>query len=108
MKLEDQVCSFELARRLEELGVKQDCNFAWVSPIDENNYILVAASRGDEYLESGAYKGHAAFTVAELGEMAKFRDPPIWNSLDFWEGGTEANARAIRLIHLIEKGMVKP
>ncbi len=24
MKLEDQVCSFELAKRLKELGVKQD------------------------------------------------------------------------------------
>ena len=29
MKLEDQVCSLELAKKLKELGVKQDSLFYW-------------------------------------------------------------------------------
>jgi hypothetical protein len=29
MKLEDQVCSLELAKRLQELGVKRESLFYW-------------------------------------------------------------------------------
>ena len=33
MKLEDQVCSLESARRLKELGFKQDSLFYWQRPM---------------------------------------------------------------------------
>ena len=69
MKIEDQVCSLELAKKLKKLGVKQESLFYWVKHW------------------KGRYEGHvnelfygkdeddnvnphiSAFTVAELGEM---------------------------------------
>lgn len=72
MKLQDQVCSLELAKRLKELGVKQDSLFYWrtfwnrykeVEPeIKDTNTVF---SVGDE----GWYITRSAYTVAELGEM---------------------------------------
>jgi hypothetical protein len=69
MKLEEQVCSLDLAKRLKELGVKQESYWYWVD-WQENNH------------EDGAPKGWnlehpphsdcpfvSAFTVAEFGEM---------------------------------------
>lgn len=63
MNLESQVCSFELAKRLKELGIKQSSLFFWTIggivsrlealPILDYNY--------------------SAFTVAELGEMLPYR-----------------------------------
>ncbi len=95
MPLESQVCSLELAKRLKELGVKQESLFYWVAediydrPYNRGKYILVA--REQEYYVSSARDNHissypglscdecphswnpveiySAFTVAELGEM---------------------------------------
>lgn len=40
MKLEDQVCSLELSKKLKELGVRQDGYFYWVKPlIPEQTYL---------------------------------------------------------------------
>jgi hypothetical protein len=75
MKLEEQVCSLELAKTLKELGVKQESAFWWVEgdlvyrgewggPSDD-------ASKRMEQKELDEYM-HAlfsAFTVAELGEL---------------------------------------
>lgn len=127
MKIEDQVCSLELAKRLKELGVKQDSLFCW-----HDDTIL-------EYLPSDIRNEKvciAAFTVAELGEMlpesyksefiSKSRlaiykhhygyyicyeglDYEGWKkimTIEFKEE-TEANARAKMLIWLIEQGHVK-
>ncbi|HSX79584.1 MAG TPA: hypothetical protein VLQ80_13560, partial [Candidatus Saccharimonadia bacterium] len=59
--LEQQVCSRELAKRLEELGVRQESVFWWVDrKFTYTGGLAVHAQR----------KGSiAAFTVAELGEM---------------------------------------
>ena len=59
----------------------------------------------------------SAFTVAELGEMLPCFDGRItmpWHNEDGWrshycqEPLTEADARAKMLIHLIDKGVIKP
>jgi hypothetical protein len=123
MTLESQLCSFELAQRLKELGVKQESLFCWTTDLDleylpfeiRNNEICIAA-----------------FTVSELGEMlpkyiiqegheyyynqilSKHCDS--WaifysNSFHFWDGDdvgdkNEANARAKMLIYLIENKLI--
>lgn len=89
MKLEHQVTSLELSKRLKELGVKQESLFYWmeytnkrtgVKEWDLNNH----GQRGmNEYQILGEEKSGrswnndwdgqcSAFTVAELGEMLPF------------------------------------
>lgn len=128
MKLEDQVCSLEFAKRLKELGVKQNSYFYWSTPwprgsqwLDEKNsdYRLVEASNPDSC---------SAFTVAELGEMLPNYKTWKWefgkgHRNTGWHGDrvdscgidyelfsqktarTEAEARAKMLIYLIEQGL---
>jgi len=71
--LEKQVCSLELAKRLKELGVKQESAWYWKhnteSPhgkIDE----WVLCHYGQPYEVNSSYHV-SAFTVAELGELLK-------------------------------------
>lgn len=72
MKLEEQVCSLELAKRLKELGVKQDSYFYWVETpiITPPQYELGSAKEIASW--AGPYEKAnkiSAFTVAELGKM---------------------------------------
>ena len=57
---EHQVCSRELAKRLEELGVRQESVFWWV----DRTLTYTAVP-----LHAPLQGGVAAFTVAELGAM---------------------------------------
>lgn len=119
MKLEDQVCSLELAKKLKELGVKQESEFYWA---DRNSGGLTLWREGDVtswgYEESFENQPNdiAAFTVAELGEML-----PLWyyskripdgswstdhvSRMDILNTNekTEADSRAAMLIQLIER-----
>lgn len=124
MKLEQQVVSLELAKRLKELGVKQESYFC---------YALKEANEYGQSLEIDnpplAHKtGNwdtdtfvSAFTVAELGEMCptymqtyKAKDYPEWYCSTLstrggehqLEANTEADARAKMLIYLIENGLM--
>lgn len=115
MKLEQQVCSLELAKRLKELKVKQDSFFYWIKQNkDSNQYCLVNENNFDKsYLIS-------AFTVAELGEMLPwgnlgFRDKHgTWVQTDTTEpvrsvqrDEIEANVRAKMLIYLLENKLIE-
>ena len=125
MKLENQVCSLELAKKLKELGVKQEGLFKWHSKLD---------GKGNRVYTEIVYlpikqmeQDYSAFTVAELGEM-------LPNSIDkfvmvimkmnkgtwvcgyykdlkemFYEVGDKilVTAMAKMLIWLIEQGKVK-
>ncbi len=71
MSLEEQVCSLDLAKRLKELGVKQESTFYWkhntespTGKFDER----VLTHYGQPYRVNSTYHV-SAFTVAELGEM---------------------------------------
>lgn len=134
MKLEDQVVSLELAKRLKELGVKQESYFFWqINGLWNDNISLRnKGDLGSSYVIDGQDKQqtYAAFTVAELGEIIGcIYDAACFSQrmLEIWicsyaekdeEGvliiqheerqNTEANARAKMLCHLIEKGIVKP
>ena len=113
MKLENQVCSLELAKKLKELGVVEVSIFfyEWSGAKD-----LSMNENNKSYFN---IDGINAYSVAELGEMIKhhihYQDykesGEIWLFDDsddiFIEADTEANARAKMRINLIEKGLVK-
>ncbi len=115
MKLEDQVCSLELAKRLKELGVKQESLFFHqrMCAIEDNKeyWALMYVAHGTDSV--------SAFTVAELGEilgvhlfktqimndqfMSPSEDGNCWDTTK-----NEAESRAKLIIFLIKKGILKP
>lgn len=133
MKMERQVTSLELSKKLKELGIKQESIFYWLK-IVEGDYEIT--DRSNVYKPKDTF--YSAFTVADLGEMLPrsindkwfLRIKPVKNNEELWEinyigkkrkdmtfryskmgtgiqGGTEANARASMLIYLIEHELVK-
>jgi hypothetical protein len=69
MKLEYQVCSLELAKRLKELGVKQESEFQWVNnDPSRTDALAIYVYHNDFIQEHGAESSVvcSAFTVAEL------------------------------------------
>jgi len=134
MKIEDQVCSLELAKRLKELGVKQESFCWWVEPEYTNDK--------EPFVQAEFPAGHtarthiaSAFTVAELGEMlpitihGDFDHLICDKAIQHWfvyyscdregsprpKGGlylqtesTEANARAKLIVYLLENKFLNP
>lgn len=128
MKLEQQCCSLQQAKRLKELGVKQKSLFYWHERHQRPQFgeritdgVMVCNDKQNAY---------SAFTVAELGEMLPFKVSDNYTEIEtlrvsngfrcatfnvvsgkhlhYYERPTEAEARAAMLIHLIETGVVKP
>lgn len=132
MKLENQVCGLELAKRLKELGVKQESYFYWETTVgqeDKSVGVVIpwhGRNPADRFLEYCS-----AFAVAELGSLLPvYVSMPDGFRLVFIYGKTagglwsvslrnngiqkefceisEANSRAKMLIYLIEQGLLKP
>ena len=120
MKLENQVCSLELAKKLKELGVKQDGIYSYYQFNERNVYLRETSELhcANPMLNKENWIC-SAFTVAELGEMLP---PPVFSykvqnspSNEYWkcnrdfgwspckEAGREADARAKMLIYLLEE-----
>lgn len=114
MELSSQVVSLEIAKKLKELGVKQDAYHSWCFIEAHNDYELDNGSCSNMY---------SAFTVAELGEMlpekcfvtdkqdgkwwnVKYLDPHdvSKNYTTAHEG--EADARGKMLIYLLENNLI--
>lgn len=127
MTLESQVVSLELAKRLKELGVKQESLFYWrgvsnnTAPEPENWYyswrVVDNLETVPSHSNNARLRQYSAHTVAELGEMLKGEAMPFWNErLQKWEYelvkgawiscDTEADARAKVLIYLIENKLI--
>ena len=124
MKLEQQVVSLELAKKLKELGVEQESLFYWCNHVQLGN---LKSRQCSDYLIYGHQGWHertrvSAFTVAELGEMlpagALGAYLNIFKNVDKgWnvgyglevtlEADTEADARAKMLIYLLENNLIK-
>lgn len=66
MKLEQQVVSLEIAKKLKDLGVEQKSLWYWV--YDEKD-ITHQVIRNEEPFISDYQIKYSAFTVAELGEL---------------------------------------
>jgi len=135
MKLEDQVCSLELAIKLKSLGVEQSSLWYWVKDSWLKEFKLIYTKSGDILPITIYDEEYSAFTVAELGgglpKAIDVRDitklcglyeleiTKDWTGNWFvryatrdylyWQcaGSTEANARALMRIYLIENGLVK-
>ena len=131
MKIENQVCSLELAKKLKELGFKQESLFIyfydgdgwsiryWNEPIPAN-----IAEKNSDFI-------YSAYTVAELGEMLyknilagdnvlysiecvwtknkpiiRYFNEELLKRLASEIDNTEANARAKMLIYLKENNLI--
>jgi hypothetical protein len=114
MKLEQQVTSLELSKKLKELGVKQESFFYWALRQD----VSWICAQGKGWSDSVS-----AFTVAELGEMlpeeyvlpyrmdsdnGRWRCYPIEDDEDLFlaEADIEADARAKMLVYLLENKLI--
>lgn len=74
MDIQKQVCSLELAKKLKELGVKQESLFYWSKGIGEGSILLGEPDNFNlepkPMVDTADLKvRYSAFTVAELGEM---------------------------------------
>lgn len=134
MKLEQQVCSLELSKRLRELGAEQESFFKWGNVHIDGQYhwsLYVPPEYNKVPNPSLWVHGISAFTVAELGEMLpiyhysihtgfhnkKWRvtSSPIQRGIGAavcppvytQTADTEADARAKCLIYLIENGLIE-
>ena len=92
MKLEDQVCSLELAQKLKAMGVKQESHFYWVNRRGDGACLVCE----EESMNWANPEMWSAFTVAELGEMIPTRYLRR-------VAGPEARERAEMLIGILEK-----
>lgn len=137
MRIEDQTCTLEQAKRLKELGVKQDSIFCYchVSTSHEDSVIDILPTKWNLKDLPDLATTHIAdaFTVAELGEMLSKVEYEAWGNNAFmtwytympygWYCGfrnskkiernhtgyeTEVHARAAMLIYLLENNFAKP
>ncbi len=125
MKLEQQVCSLELAKQLKELGVKPESLFYWVSHKDISSAGIGTDIRMRKtFLLELTDEVISAFTVAELGEMLPWDLTLSRNIYKEWimtfeadgmtedkvysvKGKSEADVRAKMLIYLIENKLIE-
>ena len=135
MPLEKQVCSLELAKKLKELGQKQESLFYWYSLDTADTPQTFDISYGNNTTMFGVpiQEKIFAFTVAELGEMlpeeiSDMREQEYWVNMSRGMGGcwvagyrkngtegvyflhsaeTEADARAKMLIYLLENNLIE-
>ena len=89
MKLEDQVCSLELALKLRELGVKQDSYFYYCYSKRCEQYFIYSQDELDNYdrREDLMVREYSAFSVAELGIiLSSNKNLIIISDFSFYEG----------------------
>jgi len=113
VKLEDQVTSLELSKQLKKLGVKQESEFYWCERDYVSDYevmpifsCLISKKELEKQedklkgVEHESFSKFSAFTTATLDKML----PPYKAN----EKSKKPDARAKMIIHLIEKGLLKP
>ncbi len=119
MKLEQQVCSLDLAKHLKELGVKQESIYHWFISGTKEPSLVGHTQPATEWFD-GEIGYISAFSVAELGEMLGEREPAYfedgeWKNTGYYDlpegrvkivADTEADARAKMLIYLLENKLI--
>jgi len=120
MKLEKQICSLEHAKKLKELGVKQESEWIWaIMNIGAGQSAYIYNTVGDKGYHRDEH--YSAYTVAELGDILKDYSGNVeydgkfkkWRIIYFESSytteiiGSEADARAKLLIYLLENKLLK-
>lgn len=124
MTIESHVCSLDLARKLRDLGVKQESYFYWFE-------WATTSIVKDKYYSSqiSGEKPYSAYLSSELGELMpdniehpdeadqtihlEINHSVLWSVTYTWQhfktfsDNSLCNAMAKMLIHLIEQGIVK-
>lgn len=113
MTLESQVVSLPLAKRLKELGVKQESLFYWSKHKNDVPQVLF------DPIFPHSYVTCSAFTVAELGLLLPVMTTSYrgtskpsgkwcceYDERTKFYADTEADARTLTLIHLIEQKLI--
>lgn len=130
MKIEDQVCSLELAKKLKELGIRQESLWYWSYQSFITGYewriTMSKPDFGEDQIIEQTTDAFSAFGVAELGEMLPnplhYKGKRIFFGSEkvggYWECGSEgmlehtfeakveADARAKMLIYLLENKLL--
>lgn len=128
MKLENQVVSLELSKKLKELGVKQESLFRWQGYLQPKEIKTCELVPSDEPIYE-PYDIYSAFTVAELGELIPSNFSGLYCKYQWgflhnrhyaylnkmednsevmnFEAETEADARAKMLIYILENNLIK-
>ena len=127
MTIKKQVTSLEISKRLKELGVDQFSLFWWVYVNHSDRWELDAGTDDYHHFPLNDCTDCSAFTVSELGEIL-----PEWIekegglATEKWQAGvwkvsyleneetphiekwseTEADARGLMLIHLLENKLI--
>jgi hypothetical protein len=129
MNIDSQVTSYELSKRLKELGVKQDSYFVWFKLKEESDWSI---SEDWQIDDEERFDTVSAYTCSELGEMLRKFDIEndqnltidYYNTYNFYnialkptkvidfetvyvQEKTEVDARAKMLIYLLENGLMK-
>jgi len=120
MKLDKQVTSLKLSKKLRKLGVKQESLYGWrpMVPDSDGKQEWDLSSMRLQLLAEP--KWYSAFTVAELGEMlpedikgvrfSSCKQDSHWDCMYSSDeravDKTEASARAKMLIYLIENDLI--
>jgi hypothetical protein len=132
LKIEDQVCSLELAKKLKSLNVEQESLNMWVRiniagedswSVTCDSCQLMANVCPDEKISAptvaelgeimgawmrGSYCTHNANIehewICKAGDSREYTDVDKGKALRFFKAKTEADARAKALIYLIENG----
>lgn len=122
MKIENQVCTLEQAKRLKELGVEAVPLYWHYCGFMTEKHGIVQYDFVLRY--NSAHAVYPAFTVAELGAMLPLYyysyegdngkewyclydgNESLYEKYEFTNSKTEAEARAKMLIHLLETGEI--
>jgi hypothetical protein len=122
MKIEQQVTSLEISKRLKELAVKQEGIFHWFDRAEVNAFKGEPPLLLQEIQDTNPHR-YSSFTVAELGEMLpKFfisgkeeiggpyfcNDDSVLSKITgiLTTADTEADARGKMLIYLLENKLI--